>query len=171
MRKPYCKICGFFVIMLLFIVSLTACQNNDTASDDVSDSTPVSVSKSSVNFNYPDQTAFTFTADIQKNTIQAGSPFIIQCSLKNTTDCDFFIEHGSQTITYSYNGDSENLNAISVLDTFAAGDTIDRELLIYAKKTGTITLTASFYIKPSQYAERATFQEYTYTKTIFVTVV
>ncbi len=162
--KSYFKIWGLLVIVLLCTVGLSACGNNEEPTNSEPES------KSIGNFDYPDKSAFVFTADIQESTVKKGEPFIIHCSLKNTTDRDFFIKHGTQTITYLYNDDSEILNAIALFDTFKQGGTIDRELSIPAKKTGAITVTATIYITPEKYSDVSTQQEYKYTKTIDVTV-
>lgn len=181
------KICNkVFLILIgcLFMMLISACHNSDTESSSVVDDTksdsvfmPVDEEGSSSTldniesgstFNYPDQSEFSLSTEIKNSNVKRGDSFIIDCSLTNNSDRDFYIEHGSQTFTYSYNGDSEFHTLAAILTTFKSNDKLEGTLDIAAKKSGTITVKTEIRVKPSEYSDF--YKTYTYTKEIEVTV-
>lgn len=163
---------------------MSACSNSSTESSSVVDDTksdsvfmPLVEEESSSTldniesgstFKYPDQSDFSLSAEIKNSNVKSGDSFIIDCSLKNNSDRDFYIEHGSQTITYSYNGESEFYTLIAILTTFKSNDKLERTLNIAAEKSGTITVKAEIRVKPNKYSD--SYKTYIYTKEIEVTV-
>lgn len=119
-------------------------------------------------FDYPDKSEFSFSAEIHNSDVKSGDSFIIDCSLKNNSGRDFYIEHGTHIVTYIYNGDSEFHNAIAILSTLKSNDEIKETLNIAAKKPGTITVKAEFRVKPDEYTD--SYKTYTYTEEIAVNV-
>ncbi|MDE6150102.1 MAG: hypothetical protein K2F81_08435 [Ruminococcus sp.] len=183
MTKIYNK--TFLILIGCFLVIfMSACTNSNTESSSVVEDTksdsvfkPLDEEESSSEldniepgstFDYPDKSEFSLSAKIQNSNVKSGGSFIIDCSLKNNSDRDFYIEHGSQTITYSYNGDSEFHNLIAILTTFKSNDEIKETLNIDAKKSGTIIVKAEIRVKPDEYTD--SYKTYTYTKEIEVTV-
>lgn len=120
-------------------------------------------------FRFPPESAFVFSAEIDDIEVSKGKKFVVRCVLENTTDNDFFTEHGIETIRYSYNGKSEVLDAISVLDTFVSKGKITREIELIANESGEVDLVASFSVKPSKFSDE--FKTYTYKETISITVI
>lgn len=160
---------GRLLLLLFLCISFSGCTDADTSGEFAASPTQAESEKDS-DFDYPSESDFTFTADIRDTAVRQGEPVIIDCSLTNDTNRDFYIEHGPETITYSYNDMSEAINAVAVLDTFKQGSCIERELSIPATTSGTITVTATIYVKPAQYADVDERREYTYVKDIAVTV-
>ena len=79
-----------------------------------------------------------------------------------------FIEHAVETITFSYNGVSEEMDSLAVLEKFQTGKEINRTLDIKAQKSGIITITATIHVKPAQYSD--TYKTYEYNEQIEVIV-
>ena len=71
-----------------------------------------------------------------------------------------------ETITYSYNGISEEINAIAVLDNFKSNSEISRRLNITVNESGNIKVFATIYVKPSQYSDQN--KVYTFERDILV---
>lgn len=161
MKKIY-KIVALIIATCLLMICFSACSNTD------SNSSIVDNSKSESNFNFPDKSDFSLSTNIENSNLKKGESFVINCCLKNNTERDFFIEHGVETITYSYNDVSECLNAISVLDTLNSSSEIKRKINIQAIESGVITVTATIRVKPAQYSD--SYETYTYNQEINVTV-
>lgn len=181
------KICNkvfFILIGCSFMMFMSACHNSDTESSSVGDDTksdsvfmPLYEEESSSTldniesgstFKYPDQSEFSLSAEIKNSNVKSGDSFIIDCSLKNNSDRDFYIEHGSQIFTYSYNGESEFHTLVAILTNFKSNDKLERTLDIAAKKSGTITIETEIRVKPDAYSDF--YKTYTFTKEIEVTV-
>lgn len=122
----------------------------------------------SAEFVYPDKSDFLFETDKDTVTVKNGENIVIKCTLKNTSDRDYYIEHGAESITYSYNDSGEVINTIAVLDEFKSNSQISRTLNIAAKDSGKITVSAAFSVKPSQYSEE--FKTYAFEKNVQVNV-
>ena len=120
-------------------------------------------------FVYPEKSAFLFETDTDTVTVRSGEDIVINATLKNTSDRNYYIEHGIETITYSYNDDGEIIDAIAVLDEFKSDSEISRTLNIKAKDSGQITVSADVSVKPSQYSDE--FEIYEFEKIIKVNVV
>lgn len=119
-------------------------------------------------FEYPDKSVFSFKCDIKETTVKKGETIIIDCSLENTSENDFYMEHGVETITYSYNNESEYMDAIALLDSFESSEKISRKLELEAKESGKIIVTAEIRLRPERYSE--SYKTYTYEKEFDVTV-
>lgn len=148
---------------------------DDTKSDSVFSSLDEEESSSELDniesgstFDYPDKSEFSFSAEIHNSDVKSGDPFIIDCSLKNNSGRNFYIEHGTHIVTYIYNGDSEFRSLVAILSTLKSNDEIKETLNIAAKKSGTITVKAEFRVKPDEYTD--SYKTYTYTKEIAVNV-
>lgn len=148
---------------------------DDTKSDSVFSSLDEEESSSELDniesgstFDYPDKSEFSFSAEIHNSDVKSGDPFIIDCSLKNNSGRNFYIEHGTHIVTYIYNGDSEFRSLVAILSTLKSNDEIKETLNIAAKKSGTITVKAEFRVKPDEYTD--SYKTYTYTKEIEVNV-
>lgn len=190
MTKTYNKI-FLMLIGCLFIVFMSACSDSNTEASDIiaesssaiddtkSDSVFSSLDEekssseldnieSGSTFDYPDKSEFSFSAEIHNSDVKSGDSFVIDCSLKNNSDRDFYIEHGTHIVTYIYNGDSEFRSLVAILSTLKSNDEIKETLNIAAKKSGTITVKAEFRVKPDEYTD--SYKTYTYTKEIEVNV-
>ena len=163
MNKKY-NILTMVLVCCLLIVSICACSNTNTRIESETGNTE----DNNTTFIYPSKTDFKFSVKIQKASIGVGESFVIECSLLNDTEREYFIEHGIETITYSYNNDAETLDSLSVLDTFKSGTEIKRDLNIEGKKSGKIIVTASIRVKPAQYSD--SYETYTYTEQLDVIV-
>ena len=157
------------------IIAESSSAIDDTKSDSVFSSLDEKESSSELDniesgstFDYPDKSEFSFSAEIHNSDVKSGDPFIIDCSLKNNSGRNFYIEHGTNIVTYIYNGDSEFHNANAILSTLKSDDKIKETLNIAAKKSGTITVKAEFRVKPDEYTD--SYKTYTYTKEIEVNV-
>ncbi len=181
------KICNktfLILIICLFTIFMSACSNSSTESssavddtksdsvfmplDDEESSSTLDNIESGSPFKYPDQSDFSLSAEIKNSNVKSGDSFIIDCSLKNNSNRDFYIEHGSQIFTYSYNGESEFYTTVAILTTFKSNDKLERTLDIVAKKSGTITVKTEIRVKPNEYSD--SYKTYIYTKEIEVTV-
>lgn len=149
------------IIAVLCLFLMSACTADNSLKDN--DNT------ASTEFVYPEKSDFSFETDKETLTVKSGEDIVIKCTLKNTSDRDYYIEHGKETITYSYNDFWEVINAIAVLDNFKSNSEISRTLNIEAKDSGQVTVSAAISVKPSQYSD--TFQVYEFEKTIQVNVV
>ncbi len=144
-------------VFCLFLMSACSADNSHADNDNTAE------------FVYPEKSAFSFETDIDAVTVKSGENIVINAALKNTSDRDYYIEHGIETITYSYNDDGEIIDAIAVLDEFKSNSEISRTLNITAKDSGQITVSADFSVKPSKYSDE--FEIYKFEKSIQVNVV
>ncbi len=149
-----------FLLICINLFSLVSCSHNTPNNSSIYNSDK---------FIYPDKKDFRFTVDTEKVTVQRGQTFNISCSVENKTNKKQYIEHGIECITYSYNGEYESLNTIAVLDTFDIGEQIERNIELTAKESGKVTITAYFRVKSSEYTD--SFKEYSYTKSVDITVI
>lgn len=163
------------VIMVLSItaayaVNMSACSDSNTKASDIiaESSSELDNIESGSTFDYPDKSEFSFSAEIHNSDVKSGDPFIIDCSLKNNSGRNFYIEHGTHIVTYIYNGDSEFRSLVAILSTLKSNNEIKETLNIAAKKSGTITVKAEFRVKPDEYTD--SYKTYTYTKEIEVNV-
>lgn len=164
----YVKITLLVIISVIFLLGVAACTKNNLATDTVDKPTVKMNTDTDVDFKYPEKSDFIFETDKNNVTVRNGENITIKCSLKNASDRDYYVEYGVEVITYSYNDFSETLNAIAVLDIFKSNSEYNRNLEITANKSGKITVSATIYVKPSQYSDQ--YEIYSYEKEIVVDV-
>ena len=158
------KIIPFLLIMII-ASALSACAAN---TGEPAGNTEISTNSNISGYEFPDESGFVFSADIEQSEVQAGDNIVIPCSLKNETGSVCYIMHGSDTISYAYNGEEEIMNAIGVEENFADGAEITRTVTVPATDSGTLTVTAEFTVLENEYSE--TSKEYHYQKTFEITV-
>lgn len=160
-NKKILKSAILIIISVLCLFLMSACSADNSLKDN---------DKSvSAEFVYPEKSDFSFETDKDTLTVKSGEDIVIKCTLKNTSDRDYYIEHGEETITYSYNDFGEVINAIAVLHKFKSNSEISRTLNIEAKDSGQVTVSSAIAVKPSQYSDE--FEIYEFEKTIQVNVV
>lgn len=137
--KKYKLISVVLSITAAYAVNMSACSSSNTESSgiiaesssviddtksnsvfntlDEEESSALDNIESGSTFDYPDKSEFSFSAEIHNSDVKSGDSFIIDCSLKNNSGRDFYIEHGTHIVTYIYNGDSEFHNAVAILST------------------------------------------------------
>ncbi len=152
---------AILIIIAVCLFLMSACSADNSIKDN--DKTV------SAEFVYPEKSDFSFETDKDTLTVKSGEDIVIKCTLKNTSDRDYYIEHGEETITYSYNDFGEVINAIAVLHNFKSNSEISRTLNIDAKDSGQVTVSSAIAVKPSQYSDE--FEIYEFEKTIQVNVV
>lgn len=153
-------------MLILWIAALfSACAANTGTP---TKSTETSTNYAASDYEFPEESGFVLSADIAQSKVQAGVDIVIQCSLKNETGADCHILHGPNTISYVYNGEGEIMNAIGVLEDFAAGAEITRKITVPATDSGTIIVTAEFTVLENRYSE--TGRDYHYQKPFEITV-
>ncbi len=156
------KIILLIIISILCIFGISACSKDNSIVD-------TSNTGIKTNFNYPEKSEFVFEVSQENFSVRSGEVMTIDCSLKNISDRDYYIQHGVETITYSYNDLGEVMDAIAILENFKSNSEYNRTLEITANKSGKITVSATIYVKPSQYSDE--YETYTYEKDIAVDVV
>lgn len=157
------KIISLIMIFVLCALGLGGCAGSgNSAAANADESASVS------DFKYPKKSAFKFEVSESKVTAKKGDVIKINCFLKNTSKNDYHIEHGSETITYSYNDESEVITALAVLDDFKSDSEIQRGLEITADESGEIIVYAEISVKPSRFSEEM--KTYNFEKKIKVTV-
>ena len=119
-------------------------------------------------FAYPARSDLSFVVEAANTTMKANEQLSVTCSLRNNTDRAYYIERGPEAITYEFEGKSEVLDAIAVLDEIPANGAITRELVLTPAKSGRLTLTATIRIRPERYSEIS--QTYNYTQTLDIVV-
>ena len=118
---------------------------------------------------YPPQDAFTLQVTLQNDTVPRGEPFVLECSLQNTSGEDYYIVHGGEVFSYAYNGSEESILAMGVPEYFHQGDQLTRTMEIPSTTSGTITVRADFDVFLTPDPEGAS-QPYTYSQEFEVTV-
>lgn len=169
------------MVCLSFVFTITGCdrnaRNNESLTDsiqittdkDISDKDPtINNSQAIIDFVYPNNSDFEFNAEIENVNIKKGESFVIDCQLKNSTDNTYHIEHGIDIVTFNYNGESEMMESLALLDTFSGKEKKEERLKIKAVKSGIITVKAEIYVKPDKYSDSS--KKYTYEKQFNVTV-
>lgn len=101
---------AILIIIAVCLFLMSACSADNSIKDN--DKTV------SAEFVYPEKSDFSFETDKDTLTVKSGEDIVIKCTLKNNSDRDYYIEHGEETITYSYNDFGEVINAIAVLHNF-----------------------------------------------------
>lgn len=162
-NRANCK--KFFLIAVLLIACIflmSACSNSSSVTR-TENTTEIQ------NSDYKQSPDFVFEVDKDHITVNKWGKATINCSLKNVSDKDYFIEHGAETITYSYNGPTqEELELISIMDTFKSNSEINRTLNLRVTESGKITVYATFDVKPDKFSDQR--ETYQYTKEIDVEV-
>lgn len=156
------KILLLIMVVVLCALGISACSIDNKEIDNNS-------TNSSVSFNYPEKSNFVFEVSKDNLVVRKDEIMTVDCSLKNISNKDYYIEHGIEAITYSYNEFSEEMDAAAVLDNFKSNSEINRSLSITANESGKITVFATIYVKPSQYSDQN--KLYTFEKDIIVNVV
>ncbi len=148
-------------MLVLCILGISACSKESNNSND-----------ETINYNsdfiYPEKSNFSFEVSKDKINVKKGESITVDCVLKNISDENYYIEHGIETITYSYNDIGEEMDAVAILDEFKSNSEISRKLSISATESGKLTVSANIYIKPSQYSDQ--FKQYYFEKVVLVNV-
>ncbi len=153
------KISSFIIMFVLCTLGISGCSINNNEFYN-------NTNNSIVDFEYPEESDFEFKVSKDEIIAKKGEIITIDCTLKNVSNENYYIEHGVETITYSYNGISEEINAIAVLDNFKSNSEISRRLNITVKESGNIKVFATIYVKPSQYSDQN--KVYTFERDILV---
>ena len=117
----------------------------------------------------PAQEDFVLSVELQNDTVQKGESFVLECSLENTSGEDYYITHGEEAFSYTYNGNEEAILTMGVPEYFHNGDQLTRTMEISSITSGTITVRADFDVFLTPNPEGA-FQPYTYSQDFTVTV-
>lgn len=153
------KILSFIMMFVLCTLGISGCSINNNEFNN-------NTNNSIADFEYPEESDFEFEVSKDEITAKKGEIVTIDCTLKNVSNENYYIEHGVETITYSYNEISEEINAIAVLDNFKSNSVISRRLNITVNESGNIQVFATIYVKPSQYSDQN--KAYTFEKDILV---
>ncbi len=158
----FSKILLLIMVFVLCALEISACSINNKEIDN-------QTNNSIVDFDYPEESDFEFVVSKDNLTVKKGETVTIDCVLKNLSNKNYYIEHGVETITYSYNEIGEELDAIAVLDDFQSNSEISRRLNITVNESGKITVSANIFVKPAQYSDQN--KLYSFKKDIIVNVV
>ena len=134
-----------------------------------SESSPQGESAGFTHTAYPAQDAFTLQVTLQNDTVSRGEPFVLECSLENTSGEDYYITHGEEAFSYTYNGNEEAILTMGMPEYFHNGDQLTRTMEISSITSGTITVRADFDVFLTPNPEGA-FQPYNYSQDFEVTV-
>ncbi len=148
----------FIIMSFLCLFGISACSGNNS-----------NTANPNASYNYPEKSDFVFEVSHDSIDIKKGEAITIECSLKNISNENYYIEHGMEAITYTYNELSENIETIAVLEQFKSDSVINRTLNITADKAGKITITASIDVKPSEFSDQ--YKTYTFEKDVVVNIV
>ncbi len=121
-------------------------------------------------FEWPSNDDFSFEVNYDESAAKVNEEFEIHCKLTNTTERDYHIEHGSETITYDWDGKDEILLLISTMDVFESNGTIERTIKIRPTqaKTCKLVLNASFSVTPEKNSNEL--KDYNYSKEFMIEV-
>lgn len=161
LRKKF-KIMLSALLAVALLFSISACSNNEAVSQ------TEEITAETVNTQYKQSPDFVFEVDKDNIEVNKFGKITLNCSLKNVSDKDFYIEHGAELITYSYNGESEEMDLIAVMDTFKSNTEINRTINLRANESGKIIVYATFDVKPEKFSDQG--ETYQYTKEIDVDV-
>lgn len=117
---------------------------------------------------YPPLDAFTLQVELQSDTLPKGETFVLECSLKNDSGENYYLQQLPDFIGYTYNDYSEYALALGDFTYFRSGEEITRLIEIPATESGTITITADFDVCLSPGSQ--TSQPYQYIQDFEVTV-